>query len=236
MISVVIPAYNEEKYIAACLDSLVKQKTEKKFEVILADNNSSDKTVATCNKYKNKLDLKIIIEKKKGRAPARRAGFAAASGEIILSTDSDSTVPPNWIDHLTNTLTKSMAVAVSGTGQMLDQSDFKNKFINFIQPISMHVYKLLHGYYWLTGFNFAIYKNVYEKAGGFNNKLNAFEDVELAMRVRKIGKIKFLGALPVTFSGRRWKNGILKGGMPYFTSFYAYYFKFKSDAFLSDVR
>lgn len=236
MLSVVIPAYNEEKYIAACLDSLVKQKTKKKFEVIIADNNSSDKTVDVAKKYCNKLNLRIVIETKKGRAPARRAGFAAAKGEIILSTDADSVVPENWVTYLTDALTSSEAIAVSGTGKMIDQNNFRNKFINFAQPVSMHVYKLMCGYYWLTGFNFAIYKNTYEKSGSFDSKLNAMEDVELAMRVRKYGKIKFIGDLPVTFSGRRWKNGILRAGIEYFTSFYSYRWKLKPGAVLSDVR
>lgn len=72
MISVIIPAYNEEQNITRCLNALTVQKTNKKFEVILVDNNSTDGTVELANKFNNKLNLKIVTETKKGRSPARK--------------------------------------------------------------------------------------------------------------------------------------------------------------------
>ena len=84
MISVVVPAYNEEKQIEKCLDSLVNQSTTQKFEVIIIDNNSNDKTAEIAKKYEKILNLKIFMQKIKGRGAARQKGFYQANGEIIL--------------------------------------------------------------------------------------------------------------------------------------------------------
>jgi len=236
MISIVIPAYNEEKLIGACLDALTQQKTTKKFEVILVDNNSTDKTVIIAEKYKNKLDLKIVLQKVKGRGPARQRGFQEAKGKIIFSTDADTIVPPCWIERLSKTLQESTAVGVTGTCKIVDCGWFTNTCFNFIQPFSMRIYRLIFGHYWFSGFNFAIYKDIYEKSGGFNARLNVQEDSELSFKVSKIGKIKFIPNVPVIFSGRRFQNGLLKGLLPYLTTFIGYFHQKNEQIVLDDVR
>ena len=89
MISLVIPAFNEEKLIKRCLDTFVNQKTTQNFEVILVNNNSTDKTLDIAKTFQNKLNLKLIL----GRGAARKKEFEEASGEIILSSDSDTIIP-----------------------------------------------------------------------------------------------------------------------------------------------
>ena len=112
MITVIIPAFNEEKTIEKCLDSLVNQKTKRKFSVIVVDNNSTDKTAEKARTFENKLDLTIIVEKKKGRGAARRTGFQNAIGEVLFSTDADTTHPSNWIETLSDSLENSKSIAV----------------------------------------------------------------------------------------------------------------------------
>lgn len=93
MISVVIPAFNEEAYIKQCLTSLVNQQTTEAYEVIVVDNNSTDSTIQIVQKFNQLLNLKIIHEKVKGRGSARKRAFYETSGKIILSTDADAIVP-----------------------------------------------------------------------------------------------------------------------------------------------
>lgn len=236
MISVVIPAYNEEQLIKRCLDAFVNQKTTKNFEVILVNNNSTDKTVEIAKTYQNKLNLKIILEKFKGRGAARKRGFEEASCEIILSTDADTLIPLDWIERLSNYLEKSNAVAVSGTCKIVDCDRLTNIVFNFLQPFSMRLYKFIFGHYWLSGFSFAIYKNIYKKSGGFSSMLNVQEDIELSFRVSKIGKIKFIPDMPVIFSGRRFQKGLMKGLFPYISTFVSYFLYKRDDIVLSDVR
>ena len=235
MYSVVIPAYNEEKFIGSCLEALTKQDTHEKFEVILVDNNSSDQTVEIARKFKDRLDLKIIKQEIKGRGPARAKGFEHASGEIIFSLDADTIAPPQWISHLSSKLKQSNGVAVAGTCRIKDCPRHINLLFNFSQPLMMRAYRLFVGHYWLNGFNSAIYKEAYKKSGGFDVDLNAQEDVELSFRVSKIGKIIFLPQIAVIFSGRRFRNGFFRGLVPYLMT-YAGYFSSKKKIILSDER
>ncbi len=235
MVSVVIPAYNEEKSISNTLDAFLHQTTKEKFEVIVVDNNSTDKTVDIVNAYKNKLDLRLISEKKKGRGAARFCGFKAATGEIILSTDSDAVVSNNWIENLVSNLKKSSAVAVTGSCRINDCDFVTNTIFNFVQPRFMSFYKLFLGHYWLSGYNFGVYKKIYKKSGGFDRNLNAQEDIDISFKVAKLGKIKYIPSATVLFSGRRFKGGFLKGTLPY-VSTYISYVLFKKDISLPDIR
>lgn len=236
MISVVVPAYNEEKIIARCLNSLVSQKTNKEFEVILVNNNSTDKTDEIAQTFKKKLKLRIILEPKQGRGVARHTGFMKASGNIILSTDADAVVTPDWVEVLSGLMTKPGVVAATGTCWINDCSYMTNKSFNLFQPLFMRGYRLLFGHYWLSGFSFGIYKEIYEKSGGFNTKLNAQEDIDLSFKVSKLGKIYFFPDHPVLFSGRRFKKGFVRGLYPYLATFFDYYFFKRNDFTLPDVR
>ncbi|MDP2874367.1 MAG: glycosyltransferase [bacterium] len=236
MISVVIPAYNEEELIGKCLDSLVAQKTSEEFEVILVDNNSTDNTSKIAESYQGKLNLRIILEKEKGRGTARYAGFKQAQGLIILSLDADTTAPPDWIDKMIGPLGSRQAVATTGPCQFCDGDKFTNTIMSAFQPNSMRLYRLFLGHYWLSGFNFAITKEAYDQSGGFHPKINAQEDIELTFKVNKIGKIKFLPNAVVTASGRRFRKGMIRGFLPYITTYISYFFLKKDNPILSDVR
>ena len=234
MVSVVIPAYNEEKAIGKCLDSLIGQKTLNDYEVIVVDNGSTDKTSEVIKKYKNKLNLVLIKELRKGRGQARFTGFAAAKGDIILSLDGDSIASRDWIEKMVAPFKDPKIAAVTGTGRIEDCSPRINRTFNAFQPLSMFAYRLLFRHFWLTGFNFAIRANIYKQAGEFKPNVGSYEDTELAFRVAKHGKIKFI-PFPVTVDGRRVKNGFIKGVVPYATG-YIKYFAFKKSPYLSDIR
>ncbi len=238
MISVVIPAYNEEKFLPACLDSLAAQKTSREFEVIVVDNNSTDKTGEIARSYKTKiLNLKVVLESKKGRGQARSTGFKHASGDLIFSTDADTILPSNWIESIAGVFEENPGIAaVVGSWRIEDYSTFKSALLHFIQPTAMRLYRLFFGHYWLNGFNFAIQKNAYEKSGGFSTILGAQEDVDLALRVSKIGKIKFLPHMRVITSGRRFKNGLSKELMSYVATFFRYRLLKSRSVDLNDPR
>lgn len=236
MISVVIPAFNEERSIADCLESLICQNTNRKFEVIVVDNNSTDNTVKVLQKYKDKLNLKIVSEEKKGRGVARSAGFKIAKGEIFLGTEADTIVPATWIDELSGQFEDKKIIAVTGTCRFGDCSLIAKISMNILQPYGMILYKFIFGYYWLSGFNFAIRKSTYIKSGGFNPELNTYDDVELGMKVNKIGYIKFIKNFPVLVSGRRFKSGLIRGLYSYFKPFIEYSLFNKKSVYLDDPR
>jgi glycosyltransferase involved in cell wall biosynthesis len=236
MVSVVIPAYNEEKLIASCLDFLAAQQTSEPFEVIIVNNNSTDRTQQIAESYKNKLRLKIVRENKKGRGAARRAGFAAASGEIILSTDADTLVPKDWIEKMTRGLRKSHADAYAATGTLRDVSFFIRILFLIGQSLFLSVSRMIYGYYWLIGFNFAIYRSAYERTKGFDSDINVNEDCLLTKEVHKTGKIAFTNEVPVFISARRYRNGFLRGGWVYLTIFLLQFILHKKISIFPDMR
>ena len=235
-VSVVIPAFNEEKYIGDTLFSLLKseQKTSIEYEVILVDNNSTDKTTEAAKKFADGMNLKIFHETQQGRGAARARGFLEAQGEIILSADADTIFYKGWIETLASSI-KGDVVAVTTSCKISDLDSFSNAFFNFVQPVFMVLYKLTIGHYWLSGFSFGILKSVYEKSGGFDYKLQSQEDIDLSFKISKLGKIKFINK-PVVFSGRRFKRGVIIGLFDYVKNFIEVFIFKKKNAILEDLR
>ena len=97
MISIIIPAYNEEKYLKNCLISLTEQ-TDKDFDIVLVDNNCTDNTVRVAEDVAKEYNLKlsVIKEREKGIVSARTKGFEFAQSEYLVSTDADVLVDKNW--------------------------------------------------------------------------------------------------------------------------------------------
>lgn len=113
-ISVVLPAYNEEARIAACLKSLTNQSV-KPLEILLVNNNSTDQTLAIAKNFKS---IKIIDEKRQGLIFARNTGFNAAKGKIIARIDADSIAPSDWIEQILAEFESDKQLAgLSGFGQ-----------------------------------------------------------------------------------------------------------------------
>ena len=233
-VSIVIPAYNEERYLAQCLISLASQKTSINYEVIVVDNNSDDLTIEVAQSFKNKLNLRVVREINQGRGAARARGFNEALGMIILSTDADTSLPADWVETLVRPI-KGEIIATTTSCKINDGAKHTNTFFNFYQPTSMVWYKFLFGYFWLNGFSFGILKSAYERSGGFNPKLQAQEDIDLSLKVAKIGKVKFINK-PVTFSGRRFKQGLIPGLYQYLHSFVRLTLLKKQDVYLSNIR
>lgn len=235
-VSVVIPAFNEEKYIENTLFSLIKseQKTDINYEVILVDNNCTDNTVERALKFKKGMKLRIIHEKKQGRGAARAGGFEQAKGKIVLSADADTIFYKGWIEDLVSQI-KGEIVAVTSSCKVTDSSFATNTLINFIQPKAMVLYKLIFGHFWLSGFSFGILKSVYQAAGGFDVNLPSQEDIDLGFRVAKLGKIKFINK-PVVFSARRFKQGLLVGIYEYLKTFLEVVFLKQKNVYLDNPR
>lgn len=233
-LSIVVPAYNEEQCIAACIRSLAAQEIDQSYEVILIDNNCTDGTMAVASAAAGQLDLRIVSEPRQGRGAARHTGFNLARGQVVFSADADTTYPTGWLRSLMDELADPEVVAVTGTARIDDLSGWRNAVFNLAQPVAMWCYRLLLGHHCLSGFNFAIRSDVYRASGGFDPALNAEEDADLSRRVARLGKIRFV-LVPVTFSGRRFRRGLVRGLLAYVALFGQYRAQ-RTSAHLSDVR
>ena len=106
-VSIVIPAYNVEKYIEECLASLLKQ-TYKNFEVIIVNDGSTDLTPEIANVF-NHCDnrFNLISQKNSGLSASRNRGIEMAKGEYICFIDSDDWVDENYLENLLNAIEKN---------------------------------------------------------------------------------------------------------------------------------
>lgn len=117
-ISVVIPVYNEERLIGHCLDALAAQ-TEAPLEVVVVDNNSTDKTIEIAKDYAL---VRVVKESQQGITHARTTGFNAARGDVIARLDADSIVKSDWIATLQALFSDDAIDAVTGNGAVAELS------------------------------------------------------------------------------------------------------------------
>lgn len=196
-ISVVIPAYNEEQYIEQCFQSLQKQ-IRKPDELIVVDNNSTDKTADIAKKYK----ATMIVEKRKGISYARNAGFNAATGDIIARCDADTIIPPDWLFRIEKTMENPRVDAVTGALRF-----YEKPFLStFLGSCYMYIVYLIQGFYTLNGFNMAIRNSVWKKVYQYtaHDDDGVQEDNDLAIVIALHGgNIRYFPNLVVLVSARR---------------------------------
>jgi glycosyltransferase involved in cell wall biosynthesis len=103
-LSFVIPAYNEEAYVAACIESILSQvrldatgNLARMTEIIVVNNASTDSTRDVALRYPG---VMVVDEPRKGLTFARQAGFAASTGSLIANVDADSRLTPGWIGEV----------------------------------------------------------------------------------------------------------------------------------------
>lgn len=104
MISVIVPIYNIEEYLPACIESILNQ-TYKDLEILLIDDGSTDNSGKICDEYAEKDKRCIVIhQQNKGRSEARNTGLNHAKGEYISFIDSDDYIHPQMLEILYETL------------------------------------------------------------------------------------------------------------------------------------
>lgn len=130
-ISVIIPVYNDEKYLKECLNSIIKQ-TYKNLEIILVDDGSTDGTAEICEHYRDKDErIRVLHKENEGIGPSRNAGLAMATGEYVLFVDGDDWITSDHIEGLYNLLKKYNAdIAVGNFEEYKQKSSMFSFWIN----------------------------------------------------------------------------------------------------------
>lgn len=109
IISVIIPAYNSEKYIDRCIESLVNQ-TINDYELLIINDGSTDSTLGICKKLSSKYrNIRVLNQNNKGVSEARNYGMVNAIGDFIAFVDSDDFVEPNYLETLLHGIQKNNA-------------------------------------------------------------------------------------------------------------------------------
>jgi glycosyltransferase involved in cell wall biosynthesis len=181
LFSVVIPCFNEEKYIKKLLASLDKQDIGSRcFEVVVVDNNSTDKTSQVIWDYASTttLNIRMVHEYSPGVSVARNSGSRIASGEVIVFLDADNTLEENFLSRLENYITSKQCLA----GTICTLPD-KSNMRGWILFLSMEIIKTLSPRPFGKSF---VEKHVLSSSRGFNEGIVLGENVEFLINIKKI--------------------------------------------------
>ena len=186
-ISVIIPSRNEEDNINKCIESIKITFGSYKYEIIVVDNNSSDRTVEIAKSH----NCKIVNNTKMGPAATRNSGAVSAKGKYIAFVDADCILDKNWFKSLKEHFIDKTVVA-AGTKI---SPDFNNA--TWVENASFwlrarrgsSISKGVQKVRWIGSSNMLIVKSVFEKCNGFNEKLTVAEDYDLCEKLTKLGDI-----------------------------------------------
>ena len=198
-ISVIVPAFNEEKYIKYVFEGLRSQ-TFRDFETIVVDKDSTDRTREIASKY-----ARVIVEKREGIGIARNAGARAAKGGVLVFLDADTRPSKGLLEAYRASFKDAAIVAATGPILPLEKTTRRvNMGYRFVSVLFVRL-SILFGRPSVVGSNFAVRKRVFDAVGGFNEKFATYEDWDLSLRLRKMGRIAYImGAVAYT-SVRRIK-------------------------------
>ncbi|MEI6462700.1 MAG: carotenoid biosynthesis protein [bacterium] len=199
-LSVVIPAYNEEKYIEGTILNIKKVLNDLniKFEITVVNNNSTDNT----DSIARKLEVNVIFQGERNISKTRNLGATNSKGNYLLFVDADTKITPEIISISLEKLSKNKLKAVS-TITTFDKYPSIQSYGVWIYNFASRVFKLGIGQYIL------IHKEAFLSLKGFDESFFAFEEIEFFKRLKKrFGNESFeVLSIPVKTSGRKFEKG-----------------------------
>jgi cellulose synthase/poly-beta-1,6-N-acetylglucosamine synthase-like glycosyltransferase len=223
----VIPAYNEQALIGKCVESVlaeIKRSGRTDVDVVVVNNNSTDRTAEVAGSYAG---VRVVDEKQKGLVSARDGGFKATTAELVANIDADTMVPPGWLDTVFHEFeTDPKLVCLSGPYIYYDLSPWNRFLITMFYGLTKLIYwvnrYILRVGSVVQGGNFVFRRDAWIKAGGFNREIKFYgEDTDVAVRLSKVGKVKWIFKLKMLTSGRRLaEEGVFKTAMTYTLNFF----------------
>ncbi|MBU1127367.1 glycosyltransferase family 2 protein [Patescibacteria group bacterium] len=199
-ISVIVPAFNEEKNIASCIKALKNQSLDSSFyEIIVVNNASTDKTALVAQK----MGVRVVNELQKGYVFALDRGFREAREEYVAITDADTIVNKDWLKKIYEVFESDPKIGFVGGRSVWRPVVFLSILAEFICLVTHVLFGLGNG------FNMAAKRKVWEKAGGFRKEVNLSADSLLAIMAKKQEyKRVFLFNNPAVSSSRHFKGMI----------------------------
>ncbi|HEY9247350.1 MAG TPA: glycosyltransferase [Candidatus Methanoperedens sp.] len=201
MISVIVPAYNEEASITSCLKSLSDQTLPRdEYEIIVVDGNSKDRTRELSEVYADE----VFIQTSKKVGGARNDGILRAQGDIVATTDADCIIPSDWLETIKEDFRYHDIAQLYGTVYPIE-GGIKHKLSLMGANIFSRVGYYTGTIYYTLGCNTAFDKETFIRAGMYRT-IDAGDDLEIARRIRKIGRVMFDSHMKVGFSMRRYQQ------------------------------
>jgi glycosyltransferase involved in cell wall biosynthesis len=182
-VSIIIPALNEEKMIGRCLESLTNMDFPRdRFEVIVVDNGSTDRTIETAKSFQDRLNLQVLEKTGVRISALRNLGAREARGSILAFLDADCLAPNGWLERIVS-LTSGDSAGVLGAHYLLPES-------------SSWVGRTWHRYHeaekagdvsHVPAGDLVMRRDEFLRLNGFDETIQTNEDYELCERVRAAG-------------------------------------------------
>lgn len=218
-LSVIIPTFHEEEYIAKTLSKLVNLKHS--IEIVVIDGGSQDRTVNIARQFTDK----VYQIHERGISRARNHGAKKASAKILLFLDSDVYPPLNFVEKVLETFNNPSVVGATCRIMPLKStlSEFAFfHFYNFILRLCTRFKPHSRGEF------LAVRKNDFLKVNGFDEDMPCLEDHDLAYRLSGRGRFTFINDLTVYESMRRFRKlGFFKVLGIWFTDYLFFMFRGK---------
>ncbi|MFH1382849.1 MAG: glycosyltransferase [Chloroflexota bacterium] len=203
MISIVIPAFNEEELLPECLRSLKTQDYTGDYEIIVVDNASTDNT----SKIASEHGTKVVFCATRGVVYARQAGASVASGEIIVQVDADTIYPPDWLIRIAAHFSTHSSAALAGTYIYSDPQPSWAKAEYFLRYLGNRIgLVLFRRPVCISGANFAFRQEAFRKANGYEPRSLYPDQWGISRRLSKAGKVAYDRDLTVSTCTRRIQN------------------------------
>ena len=211
VLSFVIPAFNEESYLADCIESILEQTRglEETTEIIVVNNASSDGTREVALRYRR---VRVVDEPRKGLTYARQAGFLASTGALIANVDADSRLTPGWVERVLRGFEEAPELAaLSGPFVYYDLTGRQRALVHVFYLVAWMTYAInryvLRVGSMVQGGNFVVSRAALERIGGFNLDISFYgEDTDIARRLNEVGDVMFTFDLKMFSSARRLKH------------------------------
>lgn len=196
LVSVIVPCRNEEKFISRCLDSIVNQEYPKaRLEVLVFDGNSEDGSKHVAALYGDKYDFVSVRDNNKKFTPsALNAGIGCARGEYILWLSAHNEYKKDYVSKCIEYLRKFNAEAVGGLIRVMPRNDNligRAICLSLSSPFgvgdSLHKIGVRSPIWSDTAFGVCYRKEVFNKAGLFNERLLRGQDMEFSRRLKNAG-------------------------------------------------
>lgn len=218
VVSVVMPLYNEERYIAKCVDSLIEQDFEKeKMEWIFVDGNSEDNTVSILKNYKAEYPQLIKIHSNPNRTVpyAMNIGIAHSRGKYIVRLDAHADYAADYISKCVYYLETMKVENVGGVASTKATGFVGNAIAKMLSSkfgVGNSQFRTngKSGYVDTVPFG-AFQRDVFKKYGGYDERLTRNEDNEMNYRIRKNGgKVYMADDIRLTYYCRDSIKGIAR--------------------------
>lgn len=198
MISVIVPAFNAEKTIGKCIESILAQEFEEEFELIVVDDASKDATVQKAMEFGQ--GIVLVEQKHAGPAVARNNGAKKAKGEIIVFTDADCVASASWLREMIAPFSDKNVAGVQGAYKT-KQKSLVARFCQIEIEERYERMKKAAGLDWIGSYSAAYKKKVFLDFSGFDESfpIASGEDPELSYRMAEKGLLLVFNPKAIVF-------------------------------------